>query len=68
MGTRPKKILEIADDHGVGMLAVASHGRTGVKRALLGSVAEKVIRQAPCPVFVVKSLGVSLVGEENDGD
>jgi len=38
---------------------VATHGRTGVTRMLMGSVAERVIRQAPCPVLVLR---LSLVG------
>jgi nucleotide-binding universal stress UspA family protein len=39
---------------GAGMIVVGSHGRTGVRRALLGSVAEKVLRHAECPVLVVR--------------
>jgi nucleotide-binding universal stress UspA family protein len=34
---------------------IVSHGRTGVRRALLGSVAEGVMRSAPCPVLVVRA-------------
>lgn len=37
------------------LIVIASHGRTGVTRALLGSVAEGVMRQAPCPVLVVRA-------------
>ena len=33
---------------------MGSHGRTGLKRLLMGSVTERVIGQAPCPVLVVK--------------
>jgi nucleotide-binding universal stress UspA family protein len=36
------------------LAAVGSHGRTGVSRALLGSVAEKIVRHAPCPVLVAR--------------
>ncbi len=35
------------------MIIVGSHGRTGLKRMLLGSVSEHVVRHAPCPVLVV---------------
>jgi nucleotide-binding universal stress UspA family protein len=35
-------------------MVIATHGRTGLTHALFGSVAEKVIRKAPCPVLVVK--------------
>jgi len=34
---------------------IGSHGRRGIKRAVLGSVAEAVMRHAPCPVMVVKA-------------
>lgn len=34
---------------------VATHGRTGIKRVLLGSIAEKIVRHAPCPVLVVRA-------------
>jgi nucleotide-binding universal stress UspA family protein len=47
------------------MIALASHGRSGVERFLMGSVAEKVIRAAPVPVFVVKAYGTSLVNRES---
>lgn len=36
------------------LVIVGSHGRTGLKRVLLGSVAERVVRLAPCPVLVVR--------------
>lgn len=38
-----------------GMIIVGSHGGTGLRRPLMGSVAEKVIGYATCPVLVVKS-------------
>jgi universal stress protein A len=36
------------------VIVIGTHGRTGVKHALLGSVAERVARQAPCPVLIVR--------------
>lgn len=36
------------------LIVIGTHGRTGLKRALLGSVAENVVRHAPCPVLVVR--------------
>lgn len=36
------------------LILIGTHGRTGFKRALLGSVAERVVRYAPCPVLVVR--------------
>ena len=45
------------------LVVVASHGRTGLERVLLGSVAEDVIRRLPVPVLTVKSFGRSLLPE-----
>jgi nucleotide-binding universal stress UspA family protein len=58
------EILTAADDLDAALLAIATHGRSGVERMLMGSVAETVIRRAPCPVFTVKSFGRSLVEEK----
>ncbi|GAB7013987.1 universal stress protein [Halolamina salina] len=52
---RPARaIVDYADEEGVDHIVIGSHGRTGVTRVLLGSVAEKVVRRAPCPVTVVR--------------
>jgi nucleotide-binding universal stress UspA family protein len=59
--------LDAADELDADLLAIATHGRSGVERMLMGSVAEKVIRRAPCPVFTVKSFGQSLVRESENG-
>jgi nucleotide-binding universal stress UspA family protein len=48
-------IVEKAKELGVDVIVVATHGRTGLARVLLGSVAEHVIRHVPCPVFVVRN-------------
>jgi len=47
-------ILEFARDHAIDLVVVGTHGRTGVAHFLLGSVAEKVVRSAPCPVLTVR--------------
>jgi nucleotide-binding universal stress UspA family protein len=47
-------ILEAAEDHQIDLIVLATHGRTGVKRLVIGNVAEKVVRHAPCPVLTVK--------------
>lgn len=49
-------ITEAAERVGADLVCVASHGRTGVRRAVLGSVAEAVLRQSSRPVFVVRPL------------
>ncbi len=48
-------ILDFAKDREVDLVAMATHGRTGVKKVLLGSVTEKVIRISPNPVLTVRS-------------
>ena len=49
------KIIELAKKGNIGLIVLGSHGRTGLKRILMGSTAERVIAEAPCPVLVVKS-------------
>ena len=47
-------IVKAAADLDVDLIVLGSHGRSGISHLLLGSVAEKVVRLAPCPVFTVK--------------
>jgi nucleotide-binding universal stress UspA family protein len=47
-------ITDIARKHSIDLIVVGSHGRTGLKRLLMGSVTESVIAHSPCPVLVVK--------------
>jgi nucleotide-binding universal stress UspA family protein len=54
-GAAAEEILRLAEQKAVDLIVMATHGRSGVRRLLLGSVAEKVIRSAPCPVLAVKS-------------
>ena len=42
-------------DSAVDLIVMGTHGRTGLKHVLIGSVAEKVVRHAPCPVLVVRT-------------
>ena len=48
-------VLNLAKEQKADMIVIGSHGRTGMRRLLMGSVAEKVIGYAGCPVLVVKS-------------
>lgn len=50
------EICRTAEEVGAGAICLATHGRTGLPRALLGSVAEGVLRAAPCPVYVLRTL------------
>lgn len=47
-------ICDYAREHGMDVILMTSHGRTGLSRLFMGSVAEEVVRQAPCPVIVLK--------------
>ena len=49
-----KAICEYAEKHGVDLIIVGSHGRGGVERWLIGSVAERVVRHATTNVYVVR--------------
>ena len=50
-----EEIAQVAADLEADLVIVGTHGRRGLSRLLLGSVAEAVVRLAPCPVFVVRS-------------
>jgi len=52
-GDAAAEILRHAREEGCDLLVIGTHGRTGIPRLVLGSVAERVARQAPCPVLVV---------------
>lgn len=52
-GRPAREIVAYAAQHGIDVIVMGTHGRTGVTRALLGSVAEAVVRRAGCPVLTV---------------
>jgi nucleotide-binding universal stress UspA family protein len=54
-GAAEEVILESAGQHSATLIAMATHGRSGVKRWLLGSVAEKVLRATANPLFLVRA-------------
>ena len=49
-------IVRVAQERGADLIVMGTHGRTGLQHVLLGSVAEKVVRLAPCPVLTVRRL------------
>ncbi|MEX2399218.1 MAG: universal stress protein, partial [Rhodothermales bacterium] len=63
-GKPVERIVELAKELDTDVLVIPTHGLSGVKRALMGSVAEGVVRKANCPVFVVKAYGKSLLPGE----
>jgi len=54
LGVPYKNIVEEAKREGADLIVLATHGRTGLSHALLGSVTEKVVRNAPCPVLSIR--------------
>lgn len=52
-GAPYKNIVEMAASEGVDLIVIATHGRIGIDRFILGSVAEQVVARAPCPVLIV---------------
>ena len=48
-------IIEAATSGKYDLIVLGTHGRTGLSRALIGSVAERVVRHAPCPTLTVRS-------------
>lgn len=52
-GRAADEILRFADEHAADLIVIGTHGRGGVKRLVMGSVAERVVRQATCPVLVI---------------
>jgi nucleotide-binding universal stress UspA family protein len=56
-GDPRSEIVEEAKEWGADLVVVGSHGRTGLKRVLLGSVSQAVVDHAPCPVEVIRPKG-----------
>jgi len=54
MGGAAREIVHLAEDLGADLIVMGSRGRGGIRRALMGSVSDSVIRHAPCPVLVVR--------------
>jgi len=58
VGDPSSEVLSAVDeDDSIDLIAVGSHGRTGIRRVLLGSVADRIVRYAPCPVLVARARG-----------
>lgn len=57
VGGAAREILAYVRDHpGIDLIVMATHGRGGVARLMMGSVTDKVLRSAPCPVLTVRDL------------
>ena len=57
-GVPATAICDLAAEEHVGLIVMGTHGRTGLSRLLMGSVAEHVMREAPCPVLTYKERNV----------
>ena len=56
-GVVAEEVLRVARRVRCHLIVLATHGRTGLKHVLMGSVAENVVRRAPCPVLIVRPRG-----------
>jgi nucleotide-binding universal stress UspA family protein len=54
VGAPYPKIIEVAQEMNADMIVIATHGRTGFRHFVMGSVAERVVRTAPCPVLTIR--------------
>jgi nucleotide-binding universal stress UspA family protein len=54
LGRADEEIVDLADDIGAGLIVMGSRGRGRIRRALMGSVSESVVRHAHCPVTIVR--------------
>jgi len=55
VGKPDQVIVDFAQREGVDLVVMGTHGRTGLKHVLMGSVAEHVVRRAPCPVLTTRA-------------
>jgi universal stress protein A len=53
-GSPVESIVSYAVDHRIELVIISTHGRTGLSHVLLGSVAERIVREAPCPVLTIR--------------
>lgn len=67
VGGKPHQMIaDFAEDHDIDLVVMGSHGRAGVKRALLGSVTERTLRSTHVPVLVVDYRSVKNSERESD--
>ncbi|HET8541291.1 MAG TPA: universal stress protein [Anaeromyxobacter sp.] len=67
LGDPAVEIARFADEEGIDLVVLGTHGRTGLSRLVLGSVAERVLRRAPVPVLVIRD-HVRLARERDAGE
>jgi nucleotide-binding universal stress UspA family protein len=52
-GRESEEILKFVRKEKIDLITIGTHGRTGIKYAVFGSVAEKIVRRSPIPVFII---------------
>ena len=55
------EIIDYAHEKSIDLIVIGTHGRSGLMHVLMGSVAERIVRKAPCPVLTVKPVGHQFV-------
>jgi nucleotide-binding universal stress UspA family protein len=53
-GSPVEAIVDYAGEQNIDLIVIATHGRTGLSHVLLGSVAERIVRESPCPVLTIR--------------
>lgn len=64
-GDAASEIVRIAEQQRVGLIVIATFGKTGWRRFAFGSVTEKVVRLAPCPVLTIRGMDRSVAADES---
>ena len=59
VGSPSHEIVQVAAAEKVDLIVIATHGRTGFSHLVMGSVAERVVRTAPCPVMTIRPMAVT---------
>ena len=54
VGIPYRKIVDVAEEEKADLIVMTTHGRTGLGHLVMGSVAEKIVRTAPCPVLTIR--------------
>jgi universal stress protein A len=66
LGHPADELVEYAEANGIDLIVMGTHGRTGLGRLLMGSVAESVVRRATCPVLTFKTPIEERVGDSDE--
>jgi universal stress protein A len=59
VGIPYRKIVDVAEEEKIDLIVMTTHGRTGLSHLVMGSVAEKIVRTAPCPVLTIRPTSVT---------